>query len=62
MSIYQMKILIMKETAIKFFRTMDMFLKMFIEGYDGIIKKYPAITKLSIEDLKNKGMDTSAYE
>jgi hypothetical protein len=41
---------------------MDMFLKMYIDGYDGIIQKYPAITKLSIEDLKNQGRDTSSYE
>lgn len=51
-----------KETAIKFFRTLDLFLKMFIEGYDGIIQKYPLITKLSIEDLRKQGRDTSAYE
>ena len=44
-----------EETAVKFFRTMDIFLKMFIEGYDGIIKKYPAIKELSIEKLKIRG-------
>jgi len=51
-----------EQTATRFFQTMDMFLKMFIDGYDGIIRKYPMITQLSIEDLKKKGGDTSAYE
>ena len=51
-----------EETVIRFFQTMDMFLKMFIDGYDGIIQKYPAITKLSIEALKKEGGDTSSYE
>lgn len=51
-----------EETATRFFQTMDMFLKMFIDGYDGIIKKYPEITKLSVEDLKKQGRDTSSYE
>ena len=51
-----------EETAKRFFQTMDYFLKMFIEGYDGIIKKYPEIAKLSIEDLKKQGKDISSYE
>lgn len=51
-----------EDTAKNFFRTMDMFLRMFIEGYDGIILKYPELTRLSIEDLKKQGRDTSGYE
>ena len=51
-----------EETADRFFRTMDMSLKLFIEGYDGFIQKYPEITKLSVQDLKQQGRDTSLYE
>ena len=51
-----------ESTATRFFQSMDIFLKMFIEGYDGIIQKYPETTKLSIEDLKKQGRDTSGYE
>ena len=35
---------------------------MFCEGYDGILKKHLAITKLAIEDMKKKGIDTKMYE
>lgn len=49
------------KTIDKFFVTLNIYMSMFIKGYDGIIKKYPAITELSIDDLRNKGEDISDY-
>jgi|GEM_PF-5639166 len=44
------------------FYSFRLFLKMFIDGYDSILKSLPRITELAIEDMKSKGEDTSSYE
>ncbi len=51
-----------EEVARKYFGALGLFLGMFCEGYDGILKKHSAITKLSIEDMKKKRIDTKMYE
>lgn len=42
------------------FSKLHLFLRIFIEGYDAIVKQFPVITKLSIEADKSKGEETSA--
>jgi len=44
------------------FYSFRLFLKMFVDGYDSILKSLPRITELAISDLKTKGEDTSSYE
>lgn len=51
-----------KENVSKFFMSLEFFLKMFIEGHDGIIKKFNDITELSNEDLKSKGRSNEIYK
>jgi hypothetical protein len=51
-----------EENIKKIFFSFRMFLKMFVDSYDSILKSLPAITKLAIDDLKSKSEDTSSYE
>lgn len=53
---------ISKDNIDSLFYSFNAFLKMFIEGYDSILKSLPRITELAIDDLKAKGEDTSSYE
>lgn len=50
------------EIATRFFGSLRLFLKMFCDGYDGILKKHTSITKLDIEYMKQKGINTKIYE
>lgn len=45
-----------------FFPQFERLLKMFVEGYDGIVRKLNAITDLTNEDLKKKGRSTEIYK
>jgi len=51
-----------KTTIRNLFNSFQLFLKMFVDGYDAILKSLPRITELAIADLKAKGEDTSSYE
>jgi len=51
-----------EENIKKIFFSFRLFLTMFVDSYDSILKSLPAITKLAIDDLKSKGEDTTSYE
>lgn len=44
------------------FVSLCLFLQIFIDGYDEIVKRFPVITEMSINDLKANGEDASSYE
>lgn len=48
--------------AVKIFSAFNAFLKMFVEGYDRIVKLFPEITRIAIQDMKSNGEDVSSYE
>ncbi|MCH7826762.1 MAG: hypothetical protein IIC75_02120 [Bacteroidetes bacterium] len=51
-----------KGNASKYFSSLEFFLKMFVEGHDGIIRKFNDITELSNEDLRSKRKDAEIYK
>ena len=46
----------------RFFEVFAFFLKIFVEGYDGILEKFNSIIELSNEELRKQGKDTTGYE
>ncbi|MFC2103369.1 hypothetical protein ACFLSS_03080, partial [Bacteroidota bacterium] len=51
-----------EDVAKRFFGSLSIFLNIFCEGYDGLLRKSPAITRISIEYMKKNGHDTKMYE
>ena len=45
-----------------FFSRFSMSLDLFLDGYDGIVKKVDEINTIALEDLKNKGKSTETYD